>query len=158
RGAGQEKVADPAVRAARAIVLSSGCSMPASSPSPQDEELCPECGQPKLRGWGSTCGVCRAPLGQLREAELVARRRPGAPSLALAWLVVVDCPDAGRNGEVIPLPAASNVITREGAVTGLPGEVVLRDDFLSAGHAQIRVELTGDLRFVLEDRRDPGPS
>jgi pSer/pThr/pTyr-binding forkhead associated (FHA) protein len=51
------------------------------------------------------------------------------------------------------------VLTREGAVAGLPGEIALRDDFLSAGHALIRRAADGtEGGFTIEDRRDPGPS
>lgn len=122
------------------------------------EEICPECGQPKLKAWGTTCGSCRIPVGHLREAELVAQARPGIPPLTFAWLVVAGSVDKTRTGEIIPLTAAVHVITRDGSVAGIPGEIVLRDNFLSAGHAIIRVALSAELTFTLEDRREPGPS
>jgi pSer/pThr/pTyr-binding forkhead associated (FHA) protein len=60
---------------------------------------------------------------------------------------------------VLPVDQPVMVLTRHGAVAGVPGEIALRDDFLSAGHAQIRSVASGtELQFTLEDRREPGPS
>jgi hypothetical protein len=133
--------------------------MPPAVDDPEfEEEICPECGQPKLRAWGTTCGTCRLATGHLREAELVAQQRPGIPPLTFAWLVVVSSSDQTKSGRVIPLSHAMHVITRDGSVTGNPGEVVLRDNFLSAGHAVIRLVIGAELSFTLEDRREPGPS
>jgi hypothetical protein len=82
------------------------------------------------------------------------------PSLTLAWVVILASADDVREGQELPIDYPITVLTREGAVTGLPGEIALRDDFLSAGHALIKH--ADDARnggaFTLEDRRDPGPS
>jgi hypothetical protein len=123
------------------------------------EENCPQCGQPMLRGWGATCGQCRSPLGHARAAHLIKAARAGQPSMTLGWVVVLDGPDEGRWGAALPIESAVTTITRQGAEAGLPGEVVLRDDFLSAGHALIKLAPDGDeASFTLEDRRDPAPS
>jgi pSer/pThr/pTyr-binding forkhead associated (FHA) protein len=115
-----------------------------------------------LRAWGATCGQCRGPLGHARRNDRIQAARQGLPSLTLGWLVVAASPDELREGQVLPVDYPITVITREGAVAGLPGEIALRDDFLSAGHALIKRAYEGagggDGAFTLEDRRDPGPS
>jgi hypothetical protein len=126
---------------------------------PLVEEMCPQCGQPMLRGWGATCGQCRNPAAHARASHLVQAARVGQPSMTLGWLVVLDGPDEGRLGAALPIESAVTTITRQGAEVGLPGEVVLRDDFLSAGHALLKLGTDGrDTVFTIEDRRDPGPS
>jgi hypothetical protein len=129
---------------------------------PVVDENCPQCGQPMLRAWGATCGQCRGPLGHARRSDRIQAARQGLPSLTLGWLVVAASPDELREGQVLPVDYPITVITREGAVAGLPGEIALRDDFLSAGHALIKRAYEGagggDGAFTLEDRRDPGPS
>lgn len=112
-----------------------------------------------LRAWGASCGTCRPPLGHARANDQVQAARRGEERLVLAWLVVIDTPDQARAGSVLALQEPLTIVTRAGAVAGVPGEIALRDDFLSAGHARIkRTHLGGEWRFTLEDRRDPGPS
>ena len=124
-----------------------------------EEAHCPNCGQPMLRGWGATCGACRPPLAHASDEPRIAAARAGQRSLTLAWLVVVDSPDTAQDGAVLPVDQPVIVLTRYGAVAGVPGEIALRDDFLSAGHAQIKSAAVGaELQFTLEDRREPGPS
>jgi hypothetical protein len=124
-----------------------------------EEAHCPNCGQPLLRSWGATCGACRPPVGHATDEPRIAAARPGQRSLTLAWLVVVDSPDTAQDGAVLPVDQPVIVLTRHGAVAGVPGEIALRDDFLSAGHAQIKSVAAGtELQFTLEDRREPGPS
>jgi hypothetical protein len=123
------------------------------------EENCPQCGQPMLRSWGATCGLCRPPVGHARDEARIAAARQGQRSLTLAWLVIIDSPDSGQDGSVLAVDQPVMVLTRHGAVAGVPGEIALRDDFLSAGHALLKSVSTGaDLQFTLEDRREPGPS
>jgi hypothetical protein len=124
-----------------------------------EEGHCPNCGQPLLRSWGATCGACRPPLAHAADEAGIAAARAGQRSLTLAWLVVADSPDTSQEGAVLPIDQAVMVLTRHGAVAGVPGEIALRDDFLSAGHAQVKSAAAGaDLQFTLEDRREPGPS
>jgi len=124
-----------------------------------EEAHCPNCGQPMLRAWGVTCGACRPPVGHALDESRIAAARQSQRSLTLAWLVVIDSPDTAQDGAVLPVDQSVIVLTRQGAVAGVPGEIALRDDFLSAGHAQIRtVAAGGDLQFTLQDRREPGPS
>jgi hypothetical protein len=123
------------------------------------DESCPQCGQPMLRSWGATCGACRPPVGHARDEERIAAARQGQRSLTLAWLVIIDTPDAAQDGAVLGIDQPVIVLTRHGAVAGVPGEIALRDDFLSAGHALIKSVTTGnELQFTLEDRLQPGPS
>jgi hypothetical protein len=123
------------------------------------EENCGECGQPMLRAWGATCGLCRPATGHARASDVVAAGRPGERPLTLGWLVVIDSPDEGKEGAVLPLDHAVVVLTRMGAVAGVPGEIALRDDFLSAGHATVTAQTAaGEVQFTLHDRREPGPS
>jgi hypothetical protein len=121
------------------------------------DENCPQCGQPMLRCWGGTCGTCRGPLGHARRSDLIEAARRGLPSLTLAWVAIVASADDIREGQELPVDYPVTVLTRDGAVAGLPGEIALRDDFLSAGHALIK-RAGNDGSFTLEDRRDPGPS
>jgi hypothetical protein len=127
---------------------------------PLVEENCPQCGQPMLRSWGATCGQCRGSLGHARRNDRIKQARTGLPSLTLGWLVVATSPDELREGQVLPVDYPITVLTREGAVAGLPGEIALRDDFLSAGHALIKRadDANEDAAFTMEDRREPGPS
>jgi hypothetical protein len=123
------------------------------------EENCPQCGQPMLRTWGATCGMCRAPLGYARASDVIKTARIGLHSLTLAWVVVIDSPDAHAAGRVVLLEHPINILTRQGASAGIPGEIAFQDDFLSAGHALIRrAAVPGGVSFTVEDRRDPGPS
>jgi hypothetical protein len=123
------------------------------------EENCPQCGQPMLRSWGATCGQCRGALGHARRSDRIKAARLGLPSLTLGWVVIATSPDEVREGQELAVDYPITVLTREGAVAGLPGEIALRDDFLSAGHALIkRAADDGEGAFTIEDRRDPGPS
>jgi hypothetical protein len=123
------------------------------------EENCPQCGQPMLHGWGATCGACRPPVGHARDEGRIAAARQGQRSQTLAWLVVIDTPDNGHDGAVLAIDQPVVVLTRHGAVAGVPGEIALRDDFLSAGHALIKTVSTGpEVQFTVEDRLSPGPS
>jgi hypothetical protein len=123
------------------------------------EENCPQCGQPMLRGWGATCGLCRPPLGRARDEERIAAARSGQRAQTGAWLVIIDTPDGAMDGAVLPVDQPVVVLTRQGAVAGVPGEIALRDDYLSAGHALIKnVSAGSEGQFTLEDRREPGPS
>src|SRR3954470_14273503 len=123
------------------------------------EENCPQCGQPMLRGWGATCGQCRNPLGHARAAHLIKAARMAQPSMTLGWLVVIDGPDEGCWGAALPIESSVTTVTRQCAEVGLPGEVVLRDDFLSAVRALVTLPPDGNEgSFPLEDRRAPGPS
>jgi hypothetical protein len=128
-----------------------------AAPLSYEEEICPQCGQPMLRAWGASCGTCRAPLGYARANDQLQMARRGERRELCAWLLVVDTPDASRAGEVVSLTEPITIVTRASAVAGVAGEVPLRDDFMSAGHAVI-TRLDGEGRFTLEDRRDPGPS
>ena len=124
-----------------------------------EEAHCPNCGQPLLRAWGVTCGACRPAVAHAGDEPRIAAARAGQRSLTLAWLVVVDSPDSAQDGAVLPVDQQVMVLTRHGAVAGVPGEIALRDDFLSAGHAQLKTVSAGaELQFTLEDRREPGPS
>jgi hypothetical protein len=111
-----------------------------------------------LRSWGTTCGNCRPPLGRARDEERIAAARQGQRALTLAWLAVIESPDTALDGAVLPVDQPVIVLTRQGAVAGVPGEIALRDDFLSAGHAQIKSAGGPELQFSLEDRIQPGPS
>jgi hypothetical protein len=112
-----------------------------------------------LRAWGATCGLCRPPIGHARASDIVAAARPGERAVTLGWLVVIESPDESKEGSVLALDHPIIVLTRQGAVAGVPGEIALRDDFLSAGHATLSC-LTSDrdVQFTLQDRREPGPS
>lgn len=109
-----------------------------------------------LAGWGVTCGLCRPERARARHEAAIAAARGSDGARDLGWLVVLDSLDLGRMGQVIALGDGVTIVTRAGAEVGVASELAVRDDFLSAGHALVYRAPHG--RFVLSDRRDPGPS
>jgi hypothetical protein len=119
---------------------------------------CPECDRPTLPAWGATCGLCRPPVGVAPRLGLPPHADAGGE--ALGWVVVMDCPDAARIGQVVPVDGPAVVLTRDsGALSGPAKEIAFRDEFMSAGHALVRRQPAGARApFSVEDRRTPGPS
>jgi hypothetical protein len=125
------------------------------------EQFCPNCGEPMLASWGTTCGKCKPKLASPKTVMLATCDVAGMLSMTLGWLVVLKSPDEAQRGALIDLVDPVIVLTRGGSPT-LAGvrQVEFRDDFMSAGHASIRRPpgFARDAAFTIEDRKTPGPS
>lgn len=136
------------------------------------EVACPNCGEPMLAGWGTTCGKCRPGLVAPRTMfMMVADGAPpaavAAPStglglgLTLGWLLVIQSVDPEMRKALIELEERYTVLSRAGAPGARhPGLVQFQDTFMSSGHAVIERPPTGDRNgaFTIRDRESPGPS
>ncbi|HJX64299.1 MAG TPA: FHA domain-containing protein [Polyangia bacterium] len=136
---------------------------PASSAAAVDQP-CPNCGQPMLAAWGSTCGSCRPGISLPKTLCLSAvseRGRSPSPGLGLGWFVVVQSPDQQRIGSLIALAATTSVLSRGVRQPAADEEWFdFSDEFMSCGHAMVCRPTTSDRNeaFAIRDRVDPGPS
>jgi hypothetical protein len=137
---------------------------------PADEEApaeipCPNCGEPMLTGWGTTCGKCRPNLVGAKtmffapgQVELPAQAAGG---MTLGWLIVVRTGEESKKGQLIELDSDTLVLSRADAPpTGAAKLVAFDDGFMSSGHAVLGRPLTGERTdaFTIRDRDRPGPS
>lgn len=144
-----------------------------SSPgAPAVEVACPNCGEPMLAGWGTTCGKCRPGLVAPRTMfMMVAAGAPpaavAAPAtglglgLTLGWVLVIQSVDPEMRKALVDLEERYTVLSRAGAPGArYPGVVQFQDTFMSSGHAVIERPPTGDRNgaFTIRDRDNPGPS
>jgi FHA domain len=143
-----------------------GSQASASAPSLSDPKLkatpreipCPNCGEPMLSGWGTTCGTCRP--GLVAPKTLFLSRDPQAASgrmeaMTLGWLVVVSTLDQQQRGALLQLDQASSVLSRgERGPNSQRGLFEFSDIFMSSGHAIVSRPQTGDRRdaFSIRDR------
>ncbi|HSY40909.1 MAG TPA: FHA domain-containing protein [Polyangia bacterium] len=143
-----------------------GSQAPASAPSLSDakpqatprEIPCPNCGEPMLSGWGTTCGTCRP--GLVAPKTLFLSRDPKVTSgrmeaMTLGWLVVVSSLDQRQRGALLQLDQANSVLSRgERGSNSEPGLFEFSDIFMSSGHAIVTRPRTGDRRdaFSIRDR------
>jgi hypothetical protein len=126
---------------------------------------CPNCGEPMLAGWGTTCGKCRPHLVApktlfMSPGEVVIPTRTNA-GMTLGWIVVSRSLDATQGGALIELDKPVVVLSRAGAPPASVDRVVsFEDSFMSNGHALLRRPATGERTdaFTICDRQDPGPS
>lgn len=131
------------------------------------EVPCPNCGEPMLSGWGTTCGRCRPNLVAPKTLFLAPGQMPAAPSQVLAsegmtlgWLVVVSSVDTERRGALIELTQRRSILSRAGTMpAGTPGVVEFGDTFMSSGHAIVSRPQTGSRSDAFEIRdRETAPS
>ncbi|HEX7599240.1 MAG TPA: FHA domain-containing protein [Polyangia bacterium] len=128
------------------------------------EQPCPNCGQPMLAAWGSTCGNCRPGIAVCKTLCLSSTDLAGTASasgLSLGWLVVVQSPDENRVGSLIDLGAPISVLSRGGrSPAAAQAWIDFADDSMSDGHALVNRPSSNDRHeaFVIRDRQDPGPS
>ncbi|MDB4980436.1 MAG: Inner rane component of cytoplasmic domain [Myxococcales bacterium] len=150
-------------RAARASLA--GKSSGALTPPPEmsNEVACPNCGEPMLAGWGTTCGKCRptmvAPKTMFGGES--AAVKAGAPGLVLGWLVVLRSIDKTCAGRLHELEADVVVLSRTAAFDAVGVALVeISDEYMSGGHSVLRRPRTRAKTdaFTLRDRWDPGPS
>jgi hypothetical protein len=131
----------------------------------QAEIPCPNCGEPMLAGWGTTCGKCRPNLVGAKtmffapgQVELPAQAAGG---MTLGWLIVIRTGDESQKGSLVELDSDALVLSRADAPpTGAAKLVAFEDGFMSSGHAVLSRPLTGERTdaFTIRDRDRPGPS
>jgi len=147
---------------------SSGAFEPLDAPggetAPQSEIPCPNCGEPMLTGWGTTCGKCRPNLVGAKtmffapgQVELPAQAAGG---MTLGWLIVIGTGDESKRGALIELDADAVLSRADAPPTGAAKLVPFDDGFMSSGHAVLGRPLTGERTdaFTIRDRDRPGPS
>jgi hypothetical protein len=137
---------------------------PAGEPASHAEIPCPNCGEPMLTGWGTTCGKCRPNLVGAKtmffapgQVELPAQAAGG---MTLGWLIVIRTGDDSKKGALIELDADAVLSRADAPPTGAAKLVPFDDGFMSSGHAVLSRPLTGERTdaFTIRDRDRPGPS
>jgi hypothetical protein len=132
---------------------------------PPAEVACPNCGEPMLPGWGTTCGKCRPHFVAAKTMFLAAgqialpAQAPGG--MSLGWLVVVRSVDEKQRGALIELDQERVVLSRAGSgAAGVARVVEFDDTFMSSGHAVLNRPVSGDRNdaFTIRDRDNPAPS
>jgi hypothetical protein len=129
-----------------------------------EEQACPNCGQPMLATWGSTCGNCRPRMASPKTMFMSAVDASGmvpSPGLSLGWFVVLSSLDAQHNGALLELTTPVTILSRGAqANTTMETWVDFNDKFVSNGHATIHrpKQAAADEAFTIRDREVPGPS
>jgi hypothetical protein len=138
--------------------------MSVGAPANLEEQPCPNCGQPMLAAWGSTCGNCRPRMASPRTMFMSAVDASGTvaqPGLSLGWFVVLSSLDAQHNGALLELTAPLTILSR-GAQANTANEtwIDFNDKFVSNGHALVYrpKRAAADEAFTISDRQVPGPS
>jgi hypothetical protein len=157
---------DPgAAPAARSRLPSAGFEPLGNAPPAAAEVACPNCGEPMLAGWGTTCGKCRpnlvSPKTMFLAAGQVALPAQAAGGMTLGWLVVLTSADESQRGALIEVERDTLVLSRAGAPQNPVEQLVPFDDgFMSIGHAVLNRPVTGERTdaFTIHDRKNPGPS
>jgi len=134
-------------------------------PDLAQEIPCPNCGEPMLPGWGTTCGKCRPNLVAAKTMflsdEQVALPAHAAGAMTLGWLVVIRSPDTEKKATLIDLDRERVVLSRAGAApTGSVRVAQFDDSYMSSAHAVIGRPATADRSdaFTIRDRDNPAPS
>ncbi|MEA2699593.1 MAG: Inner rane component of cytoplasmic domain [Myxococcales bacterium] len=163
RSASGKPTASTRPRAASSMAAAVG--PPAPETPPPAEVACPNCGEPMLAGWGTTCGKCRpnlvSPKTMFLAAGQVALPAQAPGGMTLGWLVVVRSVDEKQRGALIELDQQRVVLSRAGAGPAGASRVVEFDDtFMSSGHAVLSRPDSGDRTdaFTIRDRDNPSPS
>ena len=140
-------------------------SLAAPAPAPAVvEQFCPNCGQPMLAAWGSSCGNCRPAMSAPKTLYLSAAVVQGlasVPGLSLGWFVVLQSPDEKRRGALLELIAPISVLSRGLRRVAAEEEWFdVNDEFMSGGHAVVHRPRGSERNdsFTIRDREDPGPS
>jgi FHA domain len=142
----------------------SGSGLGSGETAPHVEIPCPNCGEPMLTGWGTTCGKCRPNLVGAKtmffapgQVELPAQAAGG---MTLGWLIVIRTGDEAHKGTLIELDADTVLSRADAPPTGAARLVSFDDGFMSSGHAVLSRPLTGERTdaFTVRDRDRPAPS
>jgi hypothetical protein len=131
---------------------------PARLPTPR-EIPCPNCGEPMLSGWGTTCGKCRPNLVApktlfLSPGQMATPSRAGE-GMSLGWLVVVSSLDGRHQEALIELDRERSTLSRGDAPSSpKQGLYEFSDIFMSNGHAVITRPRTGERSdaFTIRER------
>jgi len=135
-----------------------------AEPAVTAEVACPNCGEPMLAGWGTTCGKCRPNLVSPKTMFLapgqVALPAQAPGGMTLGWLVVLSTNDEGQRGALIELDKPTLILSRADAAPAGDGVVKFEDSFMSSGHAVLKRPQSGERTdaFTIRDRDNPGPS
>jgi hypothetical protein len=152
------------VNKAGAIPLPEDLRMSVGGSANLEEQACPNCGQPMLAAWGSTCGNCRPRMASPKTMFMSAVDASGKvaqPGLSMGWFVVLSSLDAQHNGALIELATPMTILSR-GAQANTANDtwIDFNDKFISNGHALIfrPKRAAADEAFTISDRQVPGPS
>lgn len=159
-GQGAPGTSVPRVRAAAGMA-----SLPPESrvEIDQAEIPCPNCGEPMMPGWGTTCGKCRPHLVAAKTMFLapgqVALPPQAGGGMTLGWLVVVRSVDERQRGLLVELDRDRVVLSRAGSAPQGPDRLVgFEDSYMSSAHAVLGRPAAGDREgaFTIRDRENPG--
>ena len=147
-----------------AVPLPDDIRMSVGAQANLEEQPCPNCGQPMLAAWGSTCGNCRprmaSPKTMFRSVTDGMGMLP-MPGMSLGWFVVLSSLDAQRSGALVELATPVTILSRGAqANTAVETWIDLNDKFISNGHALVYrpKRAAADEAFTIRDRELPGPS
>jgi FHA domain len=135
-----------------------------AAPARTEEQPCPNCGQPMLAAWGSTCGNCRPRMASPKTVFMSAVDGKGfvpVPGLSLGWFVVLSSLDTQQSGRLVELTTPVTILSRGAQEnTSMETWVDFNDKFISNGHALIYrpAVVKQDEAFTIRDREVPGPS
>jgi hypothetical protein len=155
-------------RPARSKDPSAPTDPPIAGPRPAPERQaapreipCPNCGEPMLSDWGTTCGRCRpnlvAPKTLFLTPEQMATPSRAVHGMTLGWLVVVSSLDERRQGALIELDQERSTLSRsEAPHPGQTGLFEFSDIFMSNGHAVVIRPRTNDRNdaFSIREREN----
>jgi hypothetical protein len=133
---------------------------PERVPTPR-EIPCPNCGEPMLADWGTTCGRCRpnlvAPKTLFLSPNQAATSSRAGQGLTLGWLVVISSLDERRPGTLIELDQDKSTLSRGDApLPGQPGLFEFSDIYMSNGHAVVVRPRTSDRNDAFSIREREG--
>jgi hypothetical protein len=135
-----------------------------AAPARTEEQPCPNCGQPMLAAWGSTCGNCRPRMASPKTMFMSTVDDKGmmpTPGISLGWFVVLSSLDQQHHGALLELATPVTILSRGAQEnTSLETWVDFNDKFISNGHALIHRPKrdSQDEAFTIRDREVPGPS
>jgi len=151
-------------RVEEAVSASESSKLSLSAPSRTEELSCPNCGQPMLSAWGSTCGNCRPRMASPKTMFMSAVDGKGqvpSPGISLGWFVILSSLDGQRTGTLIDLTTPVTILSRGAQEnTSLETWIDFNDKFVSSGHALVHRPRRDqqDEAFTIRDREVPGPS
>jgi len=136
----------------------------AAAPARLEEQPCPNCGQPMLAAWGSTCGNCRPRMASPKTMFMSAvnsKNQMPAPGMSLGWFVVLSSLETRHNGALLELTTPVTLLSRGAQEnTSMETWFDFNDKFVSNGHALIHRPKRDnqDEAFTIRDREVPSPS